>query len=236
DITYEWDFQNDGEIDSTEPNPTHTYTEDGEHQARLTVTDSAGNTGVTATTITVGNTRPEVAFEHPRNGGFAELADSIDYSVNVNDAEDGSTADGAIECERVTADVQLGHDDHAHPLDNYQGCAGTLFLDPADHGVGQNVYPVLGAAYTDLGGDLELAGQQSIQLQVRDKEAECQHVDTSGIEVASREGARGGQLVTSIDSGDYIGYGPVYLPGVDGLTLGVLPGAYDGRIEVRVDG
>src|SRR5690606_23538438 len=180
DITYERDFENDGEVGSTEPNPTHTYTETGTYTARLTVTDSNGAFGVTTLPITVGNTRPEVSFEHPRHGGFAELADTIDYSVNVTDAEDGSTEDGTIQCDRVTVDAQLGHDEHAHPLDNYEGCEGTLYLDPADHGVGQNVFPVLGAAYTDLGGDLELVGQESIQLQVRDKEAEFQHVDTSG--------------------------------------------------------
>src|SRR5690606_29301944 len=91
-----------------------------------------------------------------------------------------------------------------------------------------------GAAYTDLGGDLELVGQESIQLQVRDKEAEFQHVDTSGISVEYRDGARGGQLVTGIDDGDYIGYGPFYLPGIEGLTLGAVTGAYDGQIDVRV--
>ncbi|MEE6288195.1 PKD domain-containing protein [Georgenia sp. MJ173] len=234
-VTYEWDFENDGEVDSAEANPTHIYTEDGTHTARLTVTDSEGVTGVTTRPITVGNTRPEVAFEHPRNGGFAELADTIDYSVNVTDAEDGSTADGTIECERVTVDAQLGHDEHAHPLDNYEGCEGSLFLDPADHGVGQNVFPVLGAAYTDLGGDLELVGQESIQLQVRDKEAEFQHVDASGVSVTSRDSARGSQLVTDIDDGDYIGYGPVSLTGIEGLTLGALSGAHDTQIDVRVD-
>jgi len=237
-ITYEWDFENDGEVDSTEANPTHTYTENGTYTARLTVRDSRGATGVTVVPITVGNTRPDVSFAHPRDGGFAELADTIDYVVDVVDAEDGSSTDGAINCDDVTVEVQLGHDDHAHPLDNQAGCAGALFLDPADHGVGQNVYPVLSASYLDQGnGDVPaLGGQEIIQLQVRDKEAEFQHADSAGVQVVTRDGARGGQLVTGIDDGDYIGYGPVHLEGIEALTLGVLPGAYDGRIEVRVDG
>src|SRR5699024_3784075 len=123
---------------------------------------------------------------------------------------------------------------HAHPLDNYSGCEGTLFVDPADHGAGQNVYPVLGASYLDQGhGDIApLGGQEIIQLQTRDKEAEFQHVDASGVSVVGREGARGGQLVTDIDDGDHIGYGPVSLAGIDGLTIGALSGAADTRIEV----
>ncbi len=236
-ITYEWDFENDGTVDSTEANPTHTYPENGTYTARLTVTDSNGNTGVAVTGITVGNTRPQVSFERPRDGGFAELADTLDYAVNVTDAEDGSTAEGTINCDDVTVEVQLGHDNHAHPLDNYSGCEGALFLDPADHGVGQNVYPVLSASYLDQGhGDLApLGGQEIIQLQVRDKEAEFQHADSSGISVVSRDGARGGQLVTDISDGDYIGYGPVSLAGIDGLTLGAVTGTGDTRVDVRVD-
>ena len=39
-VSYAWDFQNDGTVDSTEANPTFVYTTNGVYDARLTVTDS----------------------------------------------------------------------------------------------------------------------------------------------------------------------------------------------------
>ncbi|MDR7385080.1 PKD domain-containing protein [Promicromonospora iranensis] len=234
DITYAWDFENDGVVDSTEADPMHTYTDRGQFSARLTVTDSDGFTGVSVQKITVGNTRPDVSFGAPFHGGFAELGDTVAYSVDVADAEDGSTEAGTIDCEQVTVNTQLGHDTHAHPLDNYTGCSGSVFLDPADHGVGQNVYPVLGAGYEDLGADgvPALAGQDILHLQVRDKEAEF-YADSSGVTVADDADARGGRLVTDVDHGDWIAFDPVDLRGIDGLTVGAVRGAADATVTVR---
>lgn len=235
DVTYEWDFENDGVVDSNEASPTHTYEERGQFSARLTVRDSDGLAGVSVQRITVGNTRPEVSFGSPTTGGFAELGDTVPYSVDVVDAEDGSTAEGTIDCEQVAVNTQLGHDTHAHPLDNYSGCSGTVFLDPADHGPGQNVYPVLGAGYQDQGADgvPALAGQDIVRLQVRDKEAEF-FSEGSGVTIADDDSARGGRLVSDIDSGDWIAFGPVNLSGIHGLTVGAVRGAADATVEIRV--
>ena len=60
-IRFEWDFNNDGTVDSIDPNPTFTYTTRGVFVAKLTVTDSSGKIGAANTTITVGNTAPTVA-------------------------------------------------------------------------------------------------------------------------------------------------------------------------------
>jgi len=38
--TYEWDFDNDGTVDSTDASPTHTYSSAGTYTVSLTVTDS----------------------------------------------------------------------------------------------------------------------------------------------------------------------------------------------------
>jgi PKD repeat protein len=42
--TYGWDFDNDGTVDSTDANPTHTYTNAGTYTVTLTMTDSLANT------------------------------------------------------------------------------------------------------------------------------------------------------------------------------------------------
>ena len=43
-ISYAWDFDANGTVDSIDPNPSHTYTANGVYTARLTVSDAAGNT------------------------------------------------------------------------------------------------------------------------------------------------------------------------------------------------
>jgi PKD repeat protein len=42
-LTYAWDFNNDGIIDSTVRSPTYTYTKSGSYKANLTVTNSVGS-------------------------------------------------------------------------------------------------------------------------------------------------------------------------------------------------
>ncbi|RCV64106.1 PKD repeat-containing protein [Methanophagales archaeon] len=42
---WEWDFDNDGETDSTEQNPTHEYAEDGVYTVSLTIYESDGDCG-----------------------------------------------------------------------------------------------------------------------------------------------------------------------------------------------
>lgn len=42
-LAYEWDFDNDGEADSTDENPTWHYDEPGTYTVKLKVTDSQGN-------------------------------------------------------------------------------------------------------------------------------------------------------------------------------------------------
>ena len=64
-IRFEWDFDGNGTVDSTDPNPTYIYTTRGVYTAKLTVTDSAGKTDVKTLTITVGNTTPDGHHRHP---------------------------------------------------------------------------------------------------------------------------------------------------------------------------
>lgn len=43
-LTYEWDFDGDGEVDSMEQNPTYTFDTAGAYNVKLTVTDAEGTT------------------------------------------------------------------------------------------------------------------------------------------------------------------------------------------------
>ena len=70
--TYAWDFDDNGTVDSTAPNPTHTYTTNGVYTAKLTVTDSSGKRDIKTTVITVGNTSPTITIQIPADGDFFE--------------------------------------------------------------------------------------------------------------------------------------------------------------------
>ncbi|MBI5393425.1 PKD domain-containing protein [Candidatus Woesearchaeota archaeon] len=50
-LTYAWDFENDGSVDSTEANPSYQFTSIGNHQVRLTVTEKNTADHLTATVV-----------------------------------------------------------------------------------------------------------------------------------------------------------------------------------------
>lgn len=60
-LRYRWDF-GDGKT-SDKQNPQHSYSQDGQYSAVLTVTDPDGNTGTSAVRVVVGNTPPEVELK-----------------------------------------------------------------------------------------------------------------------------------------------------------------------------
>ena len=78
-IRFAWDFDGDGTVDSTDPNPAHTYTTNGIYQAQLTVTDSSGKSESKTVRIIVGNTSPTIKINTPLDGDFFEWGDAIPY-------------------------------------------------------------------------------------------------------------------------------------------------------------
>ena len=229
-IAYAWDFQNDGTVDSTEPNPTYTYTQNGVYTAQLTVTDSAGKTGVANVEIVVGNTSPEVTIEVPPDGGFFDFGDTVPYRVSVTDPEDGQ-----IDCSRVEVQYILGHDEHGHPLTSTSGCEGTIqTVRDEGHGEDANVFGVIAATYTDEGGGgvKALTGQDEVVLQPKTKQAE-HFTEASGVQIVEHDGAAGGRRVGNIEAGDWIAFDPVNLLNIDSVSLRVSSGGSGGTIEFR---
>jgi len=234
-VTYHWVFGDGSE--STEPNPTHTYTEAGTYTARLTVTAEDGTTASSTVEVTAGNTAPEVTLDPPVDGGFFDFGDEVAYEVDVTDAEDGSSADGSIPCSDVGLQVSLGHDTHAHPSEVLSGCKGVVQTRrDGGHPASEELFTVLEARYTDAGGDGvgSLTGRDLHVLQPKQKEAE--HFDSqSGIELEQTSDPKGGvQNIGFVTHGDYISYEPMNLAGIDEITYRVASGGLGGRIEVRV--
>ncbi|WP_326799408.1 ThuA domain-containing protein [Streptomyces sp. NBC_01808] len=235
-LTYAWDL-GDGTT-SDEPDPTHTYTEPGEYTAQLTVSDPSGRSSSSNITITAGNTRPEVTIELPHNGQVFDWGDEIPFRVSVSDAEDGSG--DAIDCERVTVQQGLYHDEggnaHVHPGEVQNGCEGVLATQTdADHGEAADIALTVTAGYTDLGGEAgapALTGGVTHFLQQTRKEVE-HFSDSSGVGVsgANDEETGGGEAITA-GGGAWASYDPYNLDGVGDVTLRAAA-AGDATVEVR---
>jgi glucose/arabinose dehydrogenase/PKD repeat protein/type 1 glutamine amidotransferase len=238
-LTYAWDVDGDGTVDSTDATTTHTFTENGVYDVRLTVTDPHGKTGTTTVPVTVGNTQPEVEFTLPPNGSFFEFGDTLSWDVTVTDAED-SPDGSAIDDSRVIIQPALGHDAHAHPADPLSGRTGSVETDlGGGHSDDMNVFYVLDARYEDDGGDgvPTLTGSDTSLIFPKQREAEF-FTDSEGTTTSPSRDSEGHGSVISGSDGAWASYDPVNLFGIDALTLRVAA-AEAGQIELRrgaVDG
>jgi glucose/arabinose dehydrogenase/PKD repeat protein len=144
-IKYAWDFESDGRIDSRQPNPTHTYAEEGVYRATLQVTDQGGRTVSDYVEITVGQ-RPVVELTVTTDANGFQFGDTVQYSVTVND-------DQPVDCGEVSVTYVLGHDTHGHPQTTAFGCTGSITTTvPSGHDPAtDDLNAVFAASYTDPG-------------------------------------------------------------------------------------
>src|SRR3954470_8396660 len=248
-ITYAWDFNGDGNVDSTDPNPSYTYTTNGAYTAKLTVKDQTGLTGVENIPITVGNRSPVITFQTPLDGQVASFTDSVPYKVSVSDPEDGTTGNG-ISCSDVKVTISLGHDQHAHDLASTTGCEGTLHTGlTSGHGPEANTFTVITVTYTDKGGPggiVPLTGRAQVILQPKTKQAEFYSStgripgaattgDPGVVTEAAADDQGGGKDIGFIDDGDYVSYKPVNLSNLNELRFRVASAGDGGTIEVHLD-
>jgi cytochrome c len=239
-IGFAWDFDGNGTVDSTEPNPSHTYQANGQFTATLTVTDSNGKASITNTTITVGNTAPAVEVTTPAEGGLFAFGDAVPWSVAVSDPEDG-----AIDCGRVEVTFVLGHDEHGHGGATQTGCSGVYQTEAseADH-AGGHLFGGFSATYTDLGGAGGVPPLTTVdQVSIQQRHQEVEFATTqSGTNVQTTTDTGGGQHRGSLSNGDWVALNASYrLGGIDSLTFRVAnagtvtPGGPLAAVEVRLD-
>jgi PKD repeat protein len=220
-IRFEWDF-GDGSPISTEPNPTHTYTQRGQFTAVLSVFDSSGERTSTSTIITSGNTSPTVVVNTPLEGGTFAFGDTIPYSVTVTDPEDPP-----IDCNDVAVKFVLGHDTHGHELVSQTGCSGSLPTAADDASHGGNVFGVISAEYTDKGAEGGVPPLKTIsQHKIRQKHQEVEHVvNQSGTNTATNTDGGAGVHRGSLANNDWIQLnGPFNLTNIDSITFRVADG------------
>jgi cytochrome c len=154
-LTYEWSFDKK-EIQSTEPNPSFTFTEAGTFTVNLKVTDPEGLSSTTSTKILVGNDTPELVFEIDPNNTTYWDHKKVNYKVVVTDNQDGSTLDGSIDPKDIQVTLSyipqgkdmvkatLGHQKNTVP-------EGKQIIDGSDckacHAIDEKVN---GPSYTDI--------------------------------------------------------------------------------------
>lgn len=232
-LTYSWDFDNDGTEDASTANASFTYTENGSYLAVLTVTDNAGASAIAQIEIIVGNSAPIVTILEPLNGGFYEDFDTIDYKIAVEDAEQGSIGNG-IDCNEVVSEPSIGHDDHAHGTGPRNGCEGSFQAET--HGDGpDNVFYILNANFEDDGAGLgtSLRGSDVVILNLKRKQG--QHsLDLTDFQLENTgDFLGGGQNVGFADQGDALKFGPMNFENIDFITLRFASANIPADIEVR---
>lgn len=230
-LTYAWDFDGDGTTDATGETATHTFTTEGVFDPRLTVTDPAGKEGTTTAPITVGNTRPEIAFNLPPDGSFFDFGDDLSWDVEVTDDEDGT-----VSGDDVIIQPALGHDEHAHPLTPTSGLTGTTPTSLGGHAPDENIFFAIDARYTDkggAGGANPLTGSETTLVFPKLRQAEFFDTKSAGATLApGRDAAGGGQVIVG-KGGAWIEFDPVSFHRIKKLALRVQAANAGGTIELR---
>src|SRR5699024_2566594 len=233
-LTYEWDFDGDGEIDATGETVSHTFEELGQYGVVLRVTDPHGLTGMTNQQITVGNTAPEISLNID-DGAIFDWGDTVDFEVSVTDAEDGDE----IVCEDVNFIFGLGHNERAHPEVSGsadESCAFTVETDEnaVEHGEGEKIFGTLVVTYTDQPqGDVPATtGETTLILKPEVQQAEW-FDGAQGVTVANDSEASAGSYVTEFDEGDSLTFQPfsmTHAPSGDIIDTVTARGAGEGSI------
>jgi glucose/arabinose dehydrogenase len=158
-LTYAWDANGDGVVDSTSPSFTYTYPQQKVYVATLQVTDSHGASSTASVTVTANNTAPQVTIDAPLATRTWAVGDRIAFQAHATDAEDGS-----LPASSFTWTLILHHcpsNCHTHFIQSWSGVASGTLQAP-DH-----EYPSwleLRVTATDSGG---LQATSSVRLNPR---------------------------------------------------------------------
>ncbi|WP_265521965.1 ThuA domain-containing protein [Oerskovia flava] len=241
-ISLQWTF-GDGSEPSTEANPMHTYTENGSYTAQLLVTDANGKTAVANVPVVVGNQAPSVEIVFPDNGGFFEWGDQVRYEIVATDP------DGEVVCDNVTLFTSLGHDSHAHPMEELDGCEGVMQTTRDEgHGIEANIFWVLEAFYTDDGGEVGVPLTANALQILQPKLLQSEFYTSTGRLAGSTSGgdpgvqtettgdvAGGGLNIGFIEPGDWWAHEPVSLQDVESIGLRAASSGSGGTVSLRWD-
>jgi glucose/arabinose dehydrogenase len=152
-LTYFWNF-GDGNT-STEPNPSHTYTQSGAFTVDLTVNDGSHTTQAAPLVIQVGLT-PTVNIGTPLPNSTYKAGDTINFTVSAQDGAGNDINDASIK-----TTVIFHHHTHTHPfIDSIVGRVGSFTIPTTGEPDPDTWYEIKSSA-TDTSG---LFATQSINI------------------------------------------------------------------------
>ncbi|HEY1249876.1 MAG TPA: Ig-like domain-containing protein, partial [Thermoanaerobaculia bacterium] len=131
-ITYAWDLDGDGQYDdSTDPNPTWTYTVGGNVTVRLKVTDNHGASSLSnPILISPNNSAPSPSIATPAPTLTWKVGDTINFSGSAVDPEQGSLPPSALSWSVIIHHCPSNC--HTHLYQTFTGVASGSFPAP-DH-------------------------------------------------------------------------------------------------------
>jgi glucose/arabinose dehydrogenase/PKD repeat protein len=128
-LTYAWDLDGDGQYDdATNPNPSWTYTQNGDVTVRLKVTNSAGASGTKGRIVNVGDTPPTPVIDAPTTGTRWSVGDVITFSGHADDTEQGALSTTSLSWALVMNHCPSSC--HKHTIQTFDGTAGGQFVAP----------------------------------------------------------------------------------------------------------
>ncbi|GLR18716.1 PQQ-dependent sugar dehydrogenase [Portibacter lacus] len=93
-LKFEWSFDEE-KVQSKEENPTFTFEKEGIYTVSLTISDGSNGKSTTTQKIMVGNETPQLTINTEASNIYWD-GKKVDYTVSVEDKEDGKTTDGSI--------------------------------------------------------------------------------------------------------------------------------------------
>ena len=230
-LTYEWDFDMDGMPDSTDPNPTHTFTTAGTINVQVKVNDGNATNGESIKNVTIypGNNIATFNVNSPVDGGLFNWGDDVTIDIVVQDTEDG-----LVNCNDVTLVPGFGHLTHVHPEVSTNTCPQTLNIAAdASHGT-DGEFDIFGSyslEYEDAGG---LISRDLITLHPKRKEAEFFNIQSGTTSIPNSDPLEGGLQALRVDAGGYISFSGRNLLNITAVKYKIAATAAGGSIAMRI--
>ena len=133
-LTYSWDLNGDGTFgDSASATPSFTYTQNGQFDVTLRVSDGRGGLGTDQVTILVGAGVPTATITSPAAGTLWKVGDVISFSGSGTDPIDGQLPPSALTWKLILhhCPTDIGSC-HTHDLQSWTGVSTGSFTAP-DH-------------------------------------------------------------------------------------------------------
>lgn len=164
-VAWAWDVDADGVVDGREAEIEHTFSEEGTFSVSLTVQSRTGRKSFPAVQrFFVGNSPPVVTITEPPAGSVLVGGVRTNLVGSAVDPEEGP-----VPCEELVWDVRLGHNAHAHPIAEVNGCEGGFVPLVGGH-TGQRLFVAIELRATDRDGPGDDTALTGTAIQTHDIE------------------------------------------------------------------